>query len=182
MPIAIITGNARKFEELRDLLAPIKVEQVNLALDEIQELDAKKIIEHKLELASRLHGGECMVEDSALYLEALNGFPGPLVKWFEDSLGLPKIAEIAKALGNTRATVETTIGYSNGKGQFKFFTGTLTGQIVEPRGEKDFGYGAIFVPNGHSKTFGEMERAEKHILSMRAQAAQKLKQHLLHSL
>ncbi len=173
-----ITGNSRKYEEVRDLLAPILVEQISMRLDEIQELDPRKIIEHKLSQARAAGFGECIVEDSALYLDALNGFPGPLVKWLEDAVGLVKISELTEALGNSKARVETIVGYFDGISRCEYFTGSLNGEIVKPRGEKDFGYGTIFVPEGHCKTFGEMERSEKHSLSMRAQAVQKFKQYL----
>ena len=56
--------------------------------------------------------------------------------------------------------------------------GILTGEIVAARGDKDFGWGPIFQPEGNKKTFGEMERDEKHAISMRGIAARKLKDFL----
>lgn len=53
--------------------------------------------------------------------------------------------------------------------------GEIRGQLVWPgRGTKGFGYDPIFVPDGHDRTFGEMESAEKHAMSHRADAFHKL--------
>jgi XTP/dITP diphosphohydrolase len=56
------------------------------------------------------------------------------------------------------------------------FEGVVRGQLVfPPRGDKGFGYDPIFVPEGETETFGEMEPARKHAMSHRALAFAKLK-------
>ena len=52
----------------------------------------------------------------------------------------------------------------------------MDGQLVFPgRGDRGFGYDPIFIPDGYSLTFGEMDPAEKDALSHRARAFEKLK-------
>ena len=119
------------------------------------------------------------MEDTSLYLECLNGaLPGPFIKWFEKGIGNDRIAEMAERMGNDRAEARALIGYLGASGEMYFFEGSVRGKIVAPRGNKDFGWGPIFQPEGHQKTFGEMDRAEKHALSMRGIAARKLKDFL----
>jgi inosine/xanthosine triphosphate pyrophosphatase family protein len=65
--------------EAQELLPEIR--GVNLDLMEIQELDATKIIRAKLAEAQRSHTGRFIVEDTSLYLDEMNGLPGPLIKW-----------------------------------------------------------------------------------------------------
>lgn len=179
MAIKFITSNQNKFNEIRDTLAPIAVEMVPINLDEIQSLDAKEIIAHKLEEAKKQQEGELIVEDTSLYLECLNfGLPGPFIKWYLDVLGAEGIAKMAIQLGATKAYAKTYIGLSKG-GVISFFEGRNDGQIVMPTGDKDFGWGPIFKPNDSNKTYGEMDREEKYALSMRAQAALSLKDYLL---
>ncbi len=178
MALKFITGNKNKFEEIKAMLTPIEVEQFNVDLDEIQSLDAHEILQHKLTEALKHFQGELIVEDTSVYLECLNNkLPGPFVKWFLESLGAKGIFELASSMGNTKAHAVTLLGYWDG-GKIEFFEGRNEGEIVAPTGDKDFGWGPIFKPNGLDKTYGEMERKEKYSVSMRGIAARKLKAYL----
>ncbi len=139
-------------------------------MPEIQEVDAKKVIEAKLKEAYKHHKGEYIVEDTSLYFECLNGLPGPLIKWFLEKLGDKKLFELTKKLKNQKAEARTIIGYINKKGETKFFEGKIKGKIVSPKGDGGFGWDKIFTPSGLKKTFGEMGSEEKSKVSMRKKA------------
>lgn len=169
--IYFITGNKGKFDEAKAIIPML--EQLDIDLPEIQEIDSKMIIEAKLLAASEHHDGELVVEDTSLALECLGGLPGPMIKWFEKTIGNAGIAGLANKYSNRAATAKVMLGYKKGD-VIKYSEGSLDGEIVEPRGDKDFGWGPIFQPYGHKKTFGEMDRDEKNTLSMRKIAFQKL--------
>ena len=173
--LKFITGNKNKFEEIQTVVGfPLK--QTNIDLPELQEIDAYAIIKAKLIAAQKFEDGEYIVEDTSLYLECLgNKLPGPLVKWFEKGIGNEGILEITERFTNNKATAVTLIGLITKQKEIHFFEGKVKGTIVSPTGDKDFGWGPYFVPEGKNKTFGEMEREEKHEVSMRAKAAEKLK-------
>lgn len=179
MPLYFITGNKNKFEEIKSVIP--NIEHLDMELPEIQETDSKKIIEAKLKEALNHQNGEFIVEDTGLYLDCLKGFPGPLVKWFLKKIGNDGLAQIAEKLGNSRAEAKTIIGYAKNHEEIYFFEGAVSGQIVSPRGKSDFGWDPIFQPDGHSKTFAEMEEEERRSLKMRRIAANKLKGFLLSS-
>ena len=80
-----VTGNPGKLAEIKSLLP--EVEQLDIDLTEIQDIDARNIIREKLTEARRHQKGELLVEDTSLYLDCLNGFPGPLIKWLLGSIG-----------------------------------------------------------------------------------------------
>lgn len=80
MSIHFITSSANKFKEIQTLVP--NLERVEIDLPEIQEIDAQKIIEAKLDAAFEHHAGPFIVEDTSLYLDCMNGLPGPLIKWF----------------------------------------------------------------------------------------------------
>lgn len=174
MSLYFITGSKNKFEEVKSVVGDI--EQFELDLPEIQEIDAHKVITNKLfESQSALKEHKrVIVEDTSLYLDALNGLPGPLIKWFMKTVGNEGLYKMAAAFGNFGAEAKTIIGYTDGK-QIEFFEGSLRGNIVEPRGESNFGWDPIFEPEGRTKTFAEMGVEEKNTLSMRKLAAEKLK-------
>ena len=177
--ITFITGNAGKFSEAQATLSGIDLAQQRLDLPEIQDLDPREVMRQKL-LAAKAHGiTPCIVEDSSLTFECLgNKLPGPFIKWFEETLGIDGLYALAERYGNDRATSSTLIGYLDEAGGEHYFEGSIQGRIVAPRGDKDFGYGPIFLPDGTERTFGEMEREEKYRVSSRGIAFRKLKEHL----
>lgn len=174
--IHFITGNKGKFEEAKAILDG-EIEQLDIDLPEIQELDPHKIIEAKLKAAFEHHSGEMIVEDGGVYLEALGGFPGPLIKWYWQALGPQKIFEVCEKLGNNMARIQVIIGYSKGQ-DIKYFEGEMTGKVVAPTGAEGFGWDVVFVPDGYDKTFAEMDVSVKNSISHRRQALDKLKEYL----
>lgn len=173
--IKFITGNQGKLKEAKEILG--EVDSLDLDLIEIQEIDAKIIIEEKLKEAEKHHKGEFIVEDTSLYLDALNGLPGPLIKWFMKTVGNEGLFGIAKKLGNSKAEAKTIVGYSDEDGNVQFFEGVIKGNITEPKGT-GFGWDPIFLPDGFDKTFGEMSAEEKNKISMRKIALEKLSEFL----
>ena len=176
MPLYFITGNKDKFVEAQAILGDI--EQLNEELPEIQEIDAKKIIEAKLHTAKELREGEFIVEDTSLYFDCLCGLPGPLIKWFFRAVGNEGLWRIASDAGNTKAEARVLIGYADKRGDMHFFEGTIKGNIVAPRGNGDYGWDPIFQPDGYTQTFAEITRKEKNAISMRRIALEKLRDFL----
>jgi len=172
MKIYFLTGNKNKLEEAKAIMPEIEGKEIDLP--EIQEIDPKKIIEEKLKAASKIIEGNLMVEDNSLYLEAIEGLPGPLIKWFMKTIGNEGLVSIANKLGNYEAEAKVWIGYLS-EGKTEFFEGSIKGKIVGPRGENGFGWDAIFEVEGTGKTFAEMTTEEKNAISMRKIALEKLK-------
>jgi non-canonical purine NTP pyrophosphatase (RdgB/HAM1 family) len=172
MKIQFITGNKNKFAEAQKIIS--NLEQLDVDLPEIQEIDAKKVIEAKLQEAKNLFEGEFVVEDTSLYLDCLNGLPGPLIKWFEKTIGNNGIFDIVQKYDNYKAQAKTMVGYIDENGKMEFFEGIIDGTIVKPTGDTDFGWDPIFVPKGQNKTFAQMNQEEKNKISMRKIAFKKL--------
>lgn len=175
MVLYFLTGNKKKFEEVKAIIP--QAEQIDIELDEIQSLDSREIIEHKLKEATKKCKGEFFCEDTSLHIRCLNDFPGPLIKWFLLTLKDEGIAKIVSNYENSDALAKTIIGYSDGK-KIRFFEGSIGGNIVLPRKETDFGWDSIFQPKGHNKTFAEMSKEEKNKISMRRIALEKLSEFL----
>lgn len=176
MALYFLTGSRDKVAEMRAILGD--VEQLDIDLPEVQEIDAHKIIEAKLVEAQKHHQGALIVEDTSLYLDALGGLPGPLIKWFMKTVGNEGLFKMVQAFDNYGAEAKTIMGYADGTGGLEFFEGTVYGTIVEPRGAKGFGWDPIFEPRGTGKTFAELSAEEKNTYSMRRLAAEKLKEFL----
>ena len=175
-PITFITGNQNKFLEAAAILPGLI--QKDLDLEEIQSADSREIIEHKLTGARAQCAGPIICEDISLSFDGLNGLPGPLIKWFLKSLGPAGLYKLASAFGNQKAIATATIGYSDGAGEAHFFEGSISGMVVEPRGDTTFGWDPIFQPDGFATTFAEMTKEEKNGISHRTKALAELKKFL----
>jgi non-canonical purine NTP pyrophosphatase (RdgB/HAM1 family) len=173
MKLAFVTGNKGKFKEA-SLIIP-ELEQVNLDLVEIQSIEPKEVIGHKIKEARKKVSGSFIVEDNSLSLEALNGLPGSLIKWFLKTIGNKGIYTIADCYNNYKAEAKIVIGYCPRSGKPQYFEGSVKGTIVTPKGSSGFGWDQIFLPEGETKTFAEMTMKEKNKMSMRRIAFQKLK-------
>ena len=80
-----ITSNHFKFSQVQQFFP--EVMQANIDLDEIQSLDPREIIHHKLKEAQKeVLEGEILVEDTCLRVESLGGLPGPFIKYFLQAL------------------------------------------------------------------------------------------------
>ncbi len=155
MNFILVTGNKDKLDEARKILQ-IPIESVDLELDELQELDPIKIANHKAKQAWNKLQKPLVVWDQSLYIDCLNGFPGPLIKWFWQQVTLGKICEIVKIFNNQKVYNETILTYFDGE-SLEHFRGRYDGIIPDkPRGENGWGWDAIFIPEGQSKTYAEM--------------------------
>lgn len=173
MDVYLITGNKNKLREAEQILN-MKLKNVALDLDEIQELDSDKIAESKVRQAWEKVGKPLFVWDQSLYIHCLNDFPGPLVKWFWESVTLEKICDIANFFGDDKLYAKTTITFYDGK-EIRHFYGTVKGRIPDsPRGKNGFAWDPIFIPEGFDKTFAEMNPDEKNAISMHRIALEKL--------
>lgn len=171
-----ITGNKNKVKEFQEILG-FNLDHMSLDIEEIQEIDIKKVSENKARKAFNIVKKPVIVEDTGLFFEELNGLPGALIKWFEKRLTHSEICNLLKE--NRNATAEICITYFNGK-ELKQFESKIKGKIaLKPKGENGFGWDKIFIPNGKDKTFAEMNSKEKYIFSMRKIALDKLKKDLL---
>jgi len=176
MTLYFITGNKNKFKEASQAIPDL--EQLDINLPEIQDIDPKEIIKAKLTEALLHKEGEFIVEDVSLVFDCIKPLPGPLIKWFVDSIGNEKLHEMTQKYGNPKAEAKAIIGYAKNKDEIYFFEGDVQGTIVAPRGPTHFGWDPIFQPEGHKETFAEIDPEIKSKISHRAKALAKLKEFL----
>src|SRR5258706_332860 len=151
--LVFVTQNQNKVDDAKRLLPNFQIDHVDFEIPEIQSLSSKEIIEHKLKFAYTKIKSPCFVMDVGLYIDALNGFPGPLVKWFYRQVGANTICQIASMLGNEDCHWTTMLGYFDGTNEH-FFEETVNGEIAEnPRGTACYDSEHIFIPKRLNKTF-----------------------------
>lgn len=168
--LTFVTGNPAKAKYLSDYFS-IPVDHVKLDLPEIQSLDLGKIVNDKARRAYEIIKNPVIVEDVSLRFEELGKLPGPLIKWFFEELGNEGLCMMARG---SRALAQVKFAIYDGS-KTVVFSGERNGFIAPiPRGDKNFGWDPIFIPNGYDKTWAEMSEGEKHVTSMRRLALEEM--------
>jgi XTP/dITP diphosphohydrolase len=183
--LVVASHNPGKVREIAALLAPLGVEAVSaaeLGLPAPEETEAtfrgNAIL--KAEGAARASGLPALADDSGLEAAALGGAPGVLSARWAGRGGdfAAAMRRVQDALGDNPdrgARFVCALALKRPNAPVEVFEGEARGTLVwPPRGDRGFGYDPMFVPEGYSQTFGEMAPAEKHRISHRAKAFQKL--------
>ena len=179
----LVTGNAHKLEEVRDIArmvgAPIVVEQASIPKREIQSNSLEEIALYAARHAYDHIRKPVIVDDSGLFIDALNGFPGPYSSYVYKTLGVNGILKLMSGIANRRACFRTSAALIFPPLEL-LFTGETCGYITsEARGGGGFGFDPIFVPEGREKTYAEMSLEEKNMVSHRYKAFIKLFSYVL---
>jgi XTP/dITP diphosphohydrolase len=170
--IVFYTGNKGKVKEIKNELNKLKINKEIIMKDidipEIQSISNRVVIIEKLKTIKKLMTDEelksqsFIVEDTGLYIDNMNNFPGALIKFYLDSVGT---SGISKFNGNSKAKAETWIGLWNAiKQKDVYFFGSVKGLIaIEPRGNNGFGYDPIFIPNNINEYDIQRSKDENYI-------------------
>ncbi len=176
MQTTLVTSNPRKLEEARLILGE-GLQSHALDIPEIQSMDVAQVVRAKVRAAwSSLHV-PVMVEDVAVSLACLDGFPGPFVKFFEERNGYENALLLAGVRRNFRMQVCSSVAYRWGDmaQQERVVTQVIEGTLVPRRGSVGWGFDFYFVPDGEAKTYAEMGPERKSQISHRAQALRTLR-------
>lgn len=155
--VVFVTGNKNKAKHLSDLLG-IEIEYQDAELLEIQSMDVVEVAKDKALKAYEAIQRPVLIEDQAVYLEALGGFPGPFVKYMvESSGGVESIARILDGFDSRRCIAKDVFVYYDGD-QTKVFIGEHGGTIADaPRGSGGWGWDPVYCPDGfNGKTSAEL--------------------------
>ncbi|HXG78999.1 MAG TPA: RdgB/HAM1 family non-canonical purine NTP pyrophosphatase [Methyloceanibacter sp.] len=185
--IIIASHNEGKVRELAELFAPFRIACVSaasLGLAEPEET-GKSFAENaalKAVAAARAAGKPALSDDSGLEVEALGGAPGiHSARWGGKSKDFGKAMDrvhrelAAIHAAKARANFTCALALAAPDGTVRVFEGKVFGTLTSPpRGLRGFGYDPIFVPDGYTETFGEMEPALKNKLSHRMRAFEQL--------
>ena len=184
--LLLASHNQGKVRELSELIAPYGLQAVaaaELLLPQPKESGSTFIENARIKAVAAAVGAglPALADDSGLEVALLGGAPGIYsARWagpagdFARAMGL--LAEKVRARGGwtpscPRANFTAALCLAWPDGESACFEGKVYGRLVwPPRGEKGFGYDAMFAADSHTMTFGEMEPDAKHAISHRARA------------
>ena len=174
------TNNIHKFNEARIILAKhgIAVGMLRVKATEIQSDSLMEIAQVSAQDAFNRCHLPVIVEDAGLFIDALNGFPGPYAAYTYRTIHNEGILKLMENVENRKATFQSAIAYCDSSACVPVcFEGEAKGEITSKErsesGKPGFGFDPIFQPSGSKKTFAEMTIEEKNGFSHRARAVQK---------
>jgi XTP/dITP diphosphohydrolase len=180
MNIRFVTSNEGKAAEVRAMLEPLgyTVERVNTTYPELQVDTLEAVVNYGLDWMSSRVEAPFIIDDSGLFVAALKDFPGVYSAHAYKTLGWQGILKLLEGAEDRSARFECCAGLMI-DGKRHIFTGVTEGSISEaPRGESGFGFDPVFIPNGTSMTFAEMDHSIKNRISHRGRAFSALVGHL----
>jgi XTP/dITP diphosphohydrolase len=176
--VVIATHNTGKLAEMRELLASYGIEAISageMGLSEPEETGTtfRENARIKAQAAAAASGLPAFADDSGLAVDALDGAPGiHSARWAGPDKNFRRAMEAVEEKLRQRGAATpqqrsahflSALCLAWPDGHVEEFEGRVDGTIVwPPRGDRGFGYDPMFLPNGHTRTFGEMGSEEKH--------------------
>lgn len=184
--LVVASHNPGKLVEIADLVRPYGLDVVSagaLGVSEPEETETTFAGNARLKAlhSARATGLPALSDDSGLEVAALDGAPGIYsARWAgptkDFKLAMQQVADQVRAKGGwpapgPRANFTAALCLARPNGETQVFEGKVFGHLVwPPRGQLGFGYDPMFLADGESETFGEMEPEKKHAISHRARA------------
>lgn len=182
--LILCTGNEGKVAELRALL-PKHITLLSLAAVDLPNdlpetgdtLEANAL--QKARFVHERTGLPCVADDTGLEVDALDGAPGVFSARYAGEArnaeaNMSKLLNELKGHTDRSARFRTVLALITDTGE-ETFEGTVEGTIGHiPKGANGFGYDPIFIPEGYTETFAEIEPALKNSMSHRGRAVQRL--------
>ncbi len=173
--ITLVTGNIEKQKEIEAIVGfPLLIESLDLA--EIQSMNLEEVAIAKAQDAYQKIHKPLIVDDVSFEVEALNGFPGPLIKWWEMVVGYEAMVEFVKGKSTVVRAIAMAV-YTDGQ-QWITAKAEWNGRLTARAGSDGFGFDFYMVPEGYDKTVAELGRAFKNEHSHRAKCFRKLAEKL----
>ncbi|GGK58487.1 non-canonical purine NTP diphosphatase [Rufibacter glacialis] len=191
MKICFASNNAHKLKEIQQLLGPpfevISLEALGCTEELAEDQDTLEgNARQKAAYVWEKYQVLCFADDTGLEVEALNQEPGVYSARYagparDNQANMQKVLDGLQGKENRKARFRTSIALILEEGETHFFDGIVEGHITQaPRGDQGFGYDPIFVPEGHDRTFAQMDSQEKNQISHRGRAVQQLVSFLQH--
>ncbi len=184
--LVVASHNPGKVWEINQLIHPYGLDAVSagdLGLEEPEETEPTFHGNAKLKalVAAKGSGLPALADDSGLEVDLLGGAPGIYsARWAgptkDFSIAMRKVADALTergpwTSGEPRANFISVLCLAWPDGEVHFYDGRIDGHLVwPPRGTNGFGYDPMFLADGETETFGEMEPARKYSMSHRTRA------------
>ena len=172
--IYFATRNKGKYVEAAQIakVFRIKLKEIKTEKIEIQSDHLEDIASFAAMRVSETTQGSVVAEDAGLFVDNLQGFPGPYSAYVFKTIGNEGVLDLLRGATDRSASFRAVVSFARPRRPSVCFGGEVKGMITrKPRGSHGFGFDPIFVPvQADGRTFAEMNTMEKNLLSHRAKA------------
>ena len=174
------SSNEHKFEEAQRILSTlgVNIKLFKTTLEEIQSNSLNEIAKRKAIDAFTKIQKPILIEDDGLFINSLNGFPGPYSSYAYDTIGNTGIIQLLENTELRDAKFVAIIAYCNGIDEVKLFESSIPGKISKEIEKGGWGYDPIFIPDGQSKTYANVSNKDE--LSHRSASLKKFSDWFMH--
>lgn len=178
--VNFVTSNLGKVKEFKQILEPeIKVNHIEISYPELRSDNPEEIAKMSAEMLANEVKKAVVVEDSGLFINALNDFPGTCSAYIHKRIGLKGIIKLMKDIKERECTYKSAVAFCEPNKKAISFLGEEKGKVSEKiKGSFGFGHDPIFIPEGKDKTYGEIKNCEE-IKKFRRMAVLKLRKYLI---
>ena len=176
-----VSSNNHKFTEAERILSNLGLEisLFKTTLEEIQSNSLGEIAKRKaLDAYSKVQK-PVIIEDDGLFIDSLDGFPGPYSSYVYDTIGNKGIMSLLEKIELRTAQFVAIIAYCNGVDDVQLFESSIPGKISLFIEEGGWGYDPIFIPDGESKTYANVSDKDK--FSHRSASLKKFSDWFMHT-
>ena len=180
--LQIITSNNGKLREFKEIFGDSKYVPVqnNIDYPEIQASSLEEVVDFGLDWLQKTTKPPFVIDDSGVFIDFFNGFPGIYTRYVYDTIGLAGVLRQMEGVDDRACTFRCVLGLLTESGEKEKFVGECSGILInELRGDGGCGYDPIFIPEGFDKTFAELSSEQKNSISHRGKAMRKLIDFLL---
>ena len=175
MILKVITSNPGKVREYREVFSKldIEVDHQKIPYDEIQTTDLREVVRKGMDHLRSIGLCDFIIDDSGIFIDALNGFPGVFSAYALKSIENEGILKLMENVTEREANFQCCIG-CNIKGNDVIVLGRCDGVILmRSKGKEGFGFDPIFSHDG-KRSFAEISMEEKNGVSHRGNAVRLL--------
>lgn len=169
--VSFVSSNRHKYAEADKILTEFGIctNHIRLELVEIQSSVLAGIAESKARDAFLRVGRPVLVEDDGLFVDRLQGFPGPYSSYVLETIGLDGILNLLHSSEGRDARFVAVVAYDDGR-THRTFEAAVRGAISQRPAGDGWGYDPIFIPNNYNLTFAQMGTSQKIRISHRTSA------------
>ena len=174
------SSNEHKFKEVQRILSNlgVNIKLFKTTLEEIQSNSLNEIAKRKAIDAFTKIQKSIIIEDDGLFINSLNGFPGPYSSYAYDTIRNKGIIQLLQNSEHRDAKFVAIIAYYNGIDEVKLFESSIPGKISKEIEKGGWGYDPIFIPDGESKTYANV--LDKDKFSHRSESLKKFSDWFMH--
>ena len=162
--ITLVTGNWAKLFNTQNKLKPYGIDVDNIKMDtiEIQADTAEEVAAYSAKYAADVLKKDVLKIDSGLYVNGLNGFPGPYTHYCEDTIGNKGLLKMMKGMQDRTAEFREALAYCQPGKEPVVFSSTTKGKIaLRESGKHGYSWDFVFIPDGKEVTLGHFEDKER---------------------